>query len=153
MPAQRPDIGILRRSARAHRTLAQVDLLEVRPRGRGVVVEQRALRDREPDCALDIAGYQLVAALEPLVKSDEHAPGLLDGVARAFDGELVAALLGDDAETALDQREVLSVLAEQQRSAAIIIKVEYGLGCLVRSDHVGSGDKFVVVRSCGAQRL
>src|SRR5262249_59504600 len=52
--AQRADIGVLRRGARAHGTLAQVDLLERRPRGRRVVVEQRALRDRQADRAFDV---------------------------------------------------------------------------------------------------
>ena len=68
---------------------------------------------REPDRALDVAGRELVAALELLVEAFEHAARLLDGVARAFERDLIAALLGDDAEPALDQREVLAVLAEQ----------------------------------------
>src|SRR5262249_58088338 len=65
--AQRADIGVLRRGARAYGTLAQVDLLESRPRGRRVVVEQRALRDRHADRGFDVAGDQLVAELEFLV--------------------------------------------------------------------------------------
>ena len=128
MPPQRADIGVLRGRAGAHRALAQIDLLEARPRGRRIVVEQRALRDREPDRALDVAGDELVAALEPLVEALEHAARLLDGVARALERDLIAALLGDDAEPALDQREVLAVLAEQQRGEAIVVEGEHDLG-------------------------
>ena len=64
MALERADIGVLRGGARAHRTLAQVDLLESRPRARRVEVEQRALRDRQPDRALDVALHQIVAALD-----------------------------------------------------------------------------------------
>ena len=56
VPPQRADVGVLRRGARAHQPLAQIDFVEARPRGRRIVVEQRALRDREPDRALDVAG-------------------------------------------------------------------------------------------------
>jgi hypothetical protein len=45
-----------------HRALAQIDLFETRPRGRRVVIEQRALRDREPDRTLDVARDKLVAS-------------------------------------------------------------------------------------------
>src|SRR4029077_693296 len=36
-------------------------------------------------------------------------------------------LLGGDAEAALDQSEVLAVLAEQHRSVAVVVEVERGL--------------------------
>src|SRR5215813_11440104 len=81
MPPQRADIGVLRGGARAHRALAQIDLLEVRPRARRVVVEQRALCDREPDRAFDVAGDEFVAALEPRIEAVKHAARLLAGVA------------------------------------------------------------------------
>ena len=79
MALERADIGVLRGGARAHRALAQVDLLEGRPRARRVEVEQRALRDRLPDGAVDVALAQLVAALELLVEHFEHAARLLAG--------------------------------------------------------------------------
>src|SRR5262245_59437974 len=112
MAAERADIGVLRGGTRTHGTLAQVDLLEARLRRRRVVVEQRALRDRETDRALDVAGDELVAALELLVKAFEHAPRPLHAVARARERDVIAALPGDHAEPALDQREILPVLAE-----------------------------------------
>ncbi len=112
MAPQRSDIGVLRCGARAHRPLAQVDLLEARLRSRGVVVKQRALRDRKPDRAFDVAADQLVAALEPLVKSLQHAPRTLDAVARSRQRNVIAALLRHHAEAALDQREILPVLSE-----------------------------------------
>ena len=58
---------------------------------------------------------EFVAALDVLVEAFQHAARLLDGVARAFERDVIAALLGDDAEPALDQRQVLAVLAEQHR--------------------------------------
>ena len=42
---------------------------------------------------------------------------------------MIAALLGDDAEPALDQGEVLAVLAEQQRGQPVIVEREHDLGC------------------------
>ena len=113
MALERADIGVLRGGARAHRALAQIDFLERRPRGRGVVIEQRALRDRLPDRALDVALAELVAALDVFVEPFQHAPGLLAGAARAVDGDVIAALLGDDAEPPLDQREVLAILSKK----------------------------------------
>ena len=62
MTLQRSDVGILRRRARAHRPFAQVDLFKARSRCRGIVLEQRPLRDRKPDRALDIAGNDIIAA-------------------------------------------------------------------------------------------
>ena len=53
---QRADIGVLRGGARAHRALAQIDLLEARRARRRIEVEQRALRDGQADRAFDIAG-------------------------------------------------------------------------------------------------
>src|SRR5262249_18842645 len=102
MAAERADIGVLCRGPRAHRTLAQVDFLEARPCRRRVIVEQRALRDRKPDRSLDVAGDELVAALEPGIEAVEHAARLLAGVARSLDGELITALLGDYSKPALD---------------------------------------------------
>ena len=118
-------------------------------RARGSVeVEQRALRDREPDGALDVAGDQLVAALEPLVERVEHAPRLLAGVARALERDVVAALLGDHAEPVLDQREVLVVLAEQQRGEAVVVEGERDLGRGVVAGRIGLQKRFLVRRQC-----
>src|SRR5215210_7368164 len=112
MTPQRPDVSVLSRGARAHRPLAQIDLFKVRARGRRVVVEERALRDCQSYCTFNVARNQLVAALEPLVKTFQHALRLLAGVARAFDGDVVTALIHDHAKPTFDQSEVLSVLAE-----------------------------------------
>ena len=127
MALERADIGVLRGGARAHRALAQIDFLEGRPRARRVVVEQRALRDRLADGAFDVALAELVAALDLLVEAFQHAAGLLAGAARAFDGDVIAALLGHHAEAALDQREVLSVLAEQHGGEPVVLEGEHDL--------------------------
>ena len=63
-----------------------------------------------------------------LVEAFEHAAGLLDGVARAVERDVIAALLGDDAEPALDQRQVLAVLAEQHGGVAVVVEGEHDLG-------------------------
>ena len=41
--------------------------------------------------------------------------------------DVVAALIGDHAEPALDQREVLAVLAEQRRGEAVVVEGEHDL--------------------------
>ena len=94
----------------------------------GVVVEQRALRDGQADGAFHVAGNEIVAALELVVKAFEHAPGPFHSVARARDGDVIAALLGHNAEPALDQRQVLAVLAEQQGREPIVVEREHDLG-------------------------
>ena len=63
-----------------------------------------------------------------LVEAFQHAAGLLDRVARAFERDMIAALLGDHAEPALDQRQVLAVLAEQHRGVAVVVEGEHDLG-------------------------
>ena len=152
VPPQRADIGVLRRRARAHQPLAQVDLVEARPRGRRIVVEQRALRDREPDRALDVAGGDFVAALEPLVEALQHAARLLDRVARAFERHLVAALVRGRAEPPLDQRQVLSVLAEQLRGEAIVVEGQNDMGGGGWRRGIRGRDRRSGVRLCRAQR-
>src|SRR5262249_15149202 len=107
---QRADIGILPAGARTHRALAQIDLLEGRPRRRGIEIEQRALRDGETNRALDVALGDVVSALDLLVQAFEHAPRTLDRIARALHHHLVAAGVRGHAEAPLDQRKILPVL-------------------------------------------
>src|SRR3974377_2547035 len=113
MPLQRADICILRRSARAHRTLAQIDFFKDGLVDARVVIEQRTLSDRLPDRAFDVALRQIVIALGLFVETLQNHARLLAGRARALDGDMIAALLGHDAETALHECEGLAVLAEQ----------------------------------------
>jgi hypothetical protein len=49
---------------------------------------------------------------------------------------LIAALLGDHAKPALDQREILSVLAEQQRCQPIVIVAESDVRRGILSDGI-----------------
>ncbi len=128
MAAQCADVSVLHGGAGAHRAFAQVDLLEARARRGGVEVEQRALCDREPDRALDVTGDEIAAALELLVEAFEHATRLLAGIAAAFQRDVIAALLGDDAEAALDQGEVLAVLTEQRRGEPVVVERDHDLG-------------------------
>ena len=131
---ERANIGVLRRGAGADAALAQIDLLEILPRRGGIEIEQRALRQREPDGAVDVALHQFVAALEPLIKALEHAARLIAGFARAFERDLIAARIGDDAEPALDQSEVLAVLSEQRGGEAVVVEGENDLRRIVRCD-------------------
>ena len=85
------------------------------------------MRDRKPDRAFNVTGDDFVAALEPRIEPLEDAARLLAGVARSLDGDLVAALLRDHAEPPLDQSEVLSILAKQQRGEAIVVERERDL--------------------------
>src|ERR1043166_5159695 len=75
---ERAHVCVLPCGAGAHRTLAQVDLLERRARGSRVEIEQRALRDREADGAFHIALGEIVSTLDLLVESLENTPRALD---------------------------------------------------------------------------
>ena len=92
------------------------------------------MRQREPDGAVDVALHQFVAALEPLVETFEHAARLIAGFARAFERDVIAARIGDDAEPALDQSEVLAVLPEQHGGEAIVVEGQNDLRRIVRRD-------------------
>jgi hypothetical protein len=127
MAAQRADVSILGSGARTHRPLAQIDLLEIRPRRAGVEIEQRALRDRKPDRAFDVAGGEVMPAFEAFIQAFEHAPRLFAAVAGAFNGDMIAALLRYHPEPPLDQGKILPVLAEQQGSEAIVLEGEHDL--------------------------
>jgi hypothetical protein len=68
-----------------------------------------------------------VAALELLVEALQNAARLLAGATRSFDGDMISALLRHHAEPALDEREVLSVLAKQHRGELVVLESEHGL--------------------------
>ena len=153
MAFERPDIAVLCRRLRPHRTLAQIDLFEARACAGRREVEQGALRDREPDGALDVAGNQFIAALEPLIEPLQHASRLLAGFARSHDGDLVSALVGYHPQAALDQGEILSVLAEQQRGEPVVVEGERDLRRRGLRHRIRRCDECSIVRPCGAQRL
>ncbi len=132
MALQRADIGILRGGARPHRALAQVDFLELRFPGFGVELEQRALRDHRADRAFDVALGEVLSFHGLLIEHFKHAPRGVAAVARTCDGDVIAAGVGDHAETALDQREVLSVGTDQGGRGTVIVERDDDLG-FVRS--------------------
>src|SRR5271165_1093659 len=145
MAAQRANIRVLRGGARPHRTLAQVDLLEGHTLGRRLVVEQRALRYGKADRSLDIAGDKLVAMLEPVIQAFEHAPRLFHAVARSRDADVVAPLVGNYLQPALDQGEVLAVLAEQRGGQSVVVECEHeGCCCVTARRHRRGRDRSVV---------
>ena len=84
-------VSVLAGRARTHRPFSQVYLLEARGYGGWIEIEQRALRDRDADRALDIPLRKIVAALELLIEVLQHATRLLAGFARSFDRDLIAA--------------------------------------------------------------
>jgi hypothetical protein len=53
---------------------------------------------------------------------------LLAGLARAGKRYMIAALLGDDTEPPLDQRQVLPVLTEQHRGQTVVVESQHDLG-------------------------
>ena len=132
---ERADIGILRGGAGPHRALAQIDALELRFCGLGVELEQRALRDHRADRAFDIALRQIVALGCLRIQGFQHAPRGVAAVARAGDSDVIAAGVHDDSEPALDQRQVLSVGADQRRRRAVVVEIDDDL-CLGRDLHV-----------------
>ncbi len=134
MALERANIGVLRRGAGADAALAQIDLLEILARRGGIEIEQRALRQRQPDGAVDVALRQLVAAFEPLIKAFQHAARLIAAFAWAVERDLIAARGGDDAEPALDQREILAVLPKQGRGEAVVVERQDDLRRAVRRD-------------------
>src|SRR5262249_57513828 len=81
-----------------------------------------------------------------------QARRLLAGAARARQRHLVAALLRYHAEPALDQRQVLAVLAEEKRGEAVVIERESDARCRGLADGARR-EKRSFVRSGGAQRL
>ena len=88
--------------------------------GRRALLEQACQGNRE-----------MLAELERLLQANERIPSWLDqpiaGAARSCDSDGVAALIGDDAESPLDQSEVLAVLTEQHRGVLVVVEVENDL--------------------------
>ena len=84
---------------------------------------------------------------------------LVAGVARAFDGDVIAARIRDHAEPPFDQREILPILAEQRRDQPVVVEGEHDLRrCVGRRWHQGgavgraAGQGVTILRwrsSCG----
>jgi len=127
MALERADIGILRRGASPHRSLAQVDGLERGFDRLGVEFEQRALRDHGADRALDVALRQIVPLRRLRIQRLQHAPYRIAAVARSGDGDVIAAGIHYHAKPTLDQRQVLSVGPDQRRNRAIVVEVDHDL--------------------------
>ena len=120
---QRAQIDVLCGVARPHgAALARGDLLERRLlRARfGGGREQHALQQPFLDRAVDVAHRDRLAELDAIVERLQHVARALAGVGRALDRRLVAERVADDAEAALDAREVLVVLAEQRRGVPVV---------------------------------
>jgi len=124
MALERADVGILRPGAGAHRAFAQVDALERRFCRFGVILEQRALRDHGADRALDIALREVMTLDGLCVERLQHSAGGVAAVTRSGDGDVIAAGIDEDAEPALDLRQVLSIGADQRGGGAIVIEVD-----------------------------
>ncbi|MFK4679209.1 hypothetical protein ABIF39_000966 [Bradyrhizobium diazoefficiens] len=125
---QRADVGVLRGGARAHRAFAQVDAVEGRFGRFGVELEQGALCDHGADRALDLALVEILPLHRLGVEHLQHAARGIATVARAADGDVVALGIDDDAEPALDLREVLAVGADQCGCGAVVVEVDDDLG-------------------------
>src|SRR5262249_60457963 len=86
------------------------------------------------------------ATFEPLKKPREPPPRAPHAVARARQGDVIAALLGDHAETTLDEREILPVLPEQQGREPVVVESQHDLGCGIVAGS-GRGHQRSAVRS------
>src|SRR5215218_2770500 len=106
---QRADVGILRRRARTHRALAQIDAVEGGFGRLGVELEQRALRDHGTDRALDLALVEILSLHGLGVERLQHPARGIAAVARAADGDVAALGIDDDAEPPFDLRQMLAV--------------------------------------------
>src|SRR5258705_3508074 len=121
---ERADVGVLRGGARPHRPVAQMDGLELGFGGFGVELEQRPLRDPGADRALDIALRRIVPLRGLSIQRLQYPPRGVAAVARARDRDVIAAGIDDDAEPALDQREILAVRADQRGNGAVVVEVD-----------------------------
>ncbi len=88
------------------------------------------MRDDGADRALDIALRDVAVVEGLLVEHLEHALGGIACVARTADGDLIAARIRHDAETALDQRQMLAVRPNHGGGRAVIVEGydDVGLG-------------------------
>ena len=71
---------------------------------------QRAFLDR----AVDFAETDRLAHLHPRIEIFEHLAGLLAGLRRAFQRDMIAIRIGEHAKPPFDLGEVLIILAEEQ---------------------------------------
>src|ERR1700761_6440219 len=88
--------------------------------GRFLAREQKALVGGLGDDALDIPFACRLALLDAFVEHFEHPPRLLAGLAGPFDDDLVSVGVGRDAQAALDARNVLIVMAKDDRGCRVI---------------------------------
>src|SRR6476469_567687 len=86
---QRADVGILRRRARPHWALEQIDAVEAGFGLLGIELEQRALRDHGADRALDLALVEILSLHGLSVERLQHAARGIAAVARAADRDVV----------------------------------------------------------------
>ena len=126
--AQRGEIAILRGVAGAHdAAAARLDMAEAVARRLEFAGKQRALIGGFLDHAFDVAFAGGLAELGAFVEQLENATRLLARFARPANDDLVAVGVRGDAETALDARDVLIVVAEDDRSQAVVVESERDL--------------------------
>lgn len=142
---QRADVGILCGGARPHRALAQVDGFERRFRRFGIEFEQRALGDHGADRAFDLTLREVMALSRLGVQRLQHAPRRIAAVAGSGDADVVAPGIHHYVEPAFDQRQILSVGADQRRRRAVVIEVDDDLG-------LGRGLQVAVEFAAGGER-
>src|SRR6266849_547924 len=90
--------------------------------------------------------------LESLIQAFEHSSRLLHAIAGSRDADVVAPLFRDHSQPALDQSEVLTVLAEQHGGQSIVIECEHKLSCGIAARRHGRGHDRAIVRSRRSQR-
>ena len=118
--AQGGQILVLRGAAGAHdAALARFD--DAKAVLGGVLArEEKPLIGALGDDALDIPFACRLTLFDTFVQHLEHAPRLLARLARAFDDDLVSVGVGRHAEPALDARDVLIVMAKDDRGGGVV---------------------------------
>ena len=143
--AQRGEIAILRGVASAHDAAAAgLDLAEAVAGALEFAGEQRALIGGLLDHAFDVAFPGGLAELGAFIKQFENATRLFARFAGPANDDLVAVGVGGDAETALDARDVLIVVAKDDRSQAVVVESERDLrrlGLAAGRRGVGGGNR------------
>ena len=128
----------------------------------GLLRKQAALQDALLNRAVDVAETHRVAEFDLGIEVFENALSLFAGFRRPFERHVIAVGMRRNSEPALYLGDILVVLAEQQRSEAIVVEGQSelgippvgrsrGFGFMARGgSRIGLADGFDAWRRCTA---
>src|SRR6185437_4534705 len=76
------------------------------------------------DRALDIALTEIMALHSLRIQRFQYSPRGIAAIARARDGDVIAARIDHDAEPPLDLGEVLPIGSDQRGGCAVVVEVD-----------------------------